>query len=234
MSADSGSTQRRPRRRSGLAEISDAAQDYLREIYKLQQESDAVTTSAIARRMGVSAPSATAMVKKLAALELADHALYRGVRLTRAGERLALEVLRHHRLLELYLAETLEVGIDAVHVEADRLEHALSEELEQRIDAALGGPTHDPHGDPIPTIQLRIDRPKTRPLTELAPGDHATVRRIPDGDAELLHYLVGLDLVPGQSVTLVHAAPLRGPLTLGVGGRTLSLSIEVAAEIHVA
>jgi DtxR family Mn-dependent transcriptional regulator len=141
------------------ASVSDAVQDYLREIYKLQAEHAPVKTSTLARRMGVAPPSATAMVKKLAALGLADHQLYRGVRLTRRGERIALEVLRHHRLIELYLAKTLELELDAVHAEADRLEHVLSETLEERIDAALGSPTEDPHGAPIPDARLRMVRP---------------------------------------------------------------------------
>ena len=141
------------------ARFSDAVQDYLREIYELQAEAAPVKTSALARRMGVAPPSATAMAKKLAALGLADHQLYRGVRLTRRGERVALEVLRHHRLIELYLAKTLELELDAVHAEADRLEHVLSETLEKRIDAALGSPTEDPHGAPIPDARLRMVRP---------------------------------------------------------------------------
>jgi len=135
-------------------DLSDAIQDYLKEIYKLADGSAAVSTTALARRQGVSAASASAMVKKLAALGLAVHAPYRGVTLTHAGEQVALEVIRHHRLLELYLAETLGIGIDDVHAEADRLEHALSDELEARIDSALGFPTHDPHGDPIPDANL--------------------------------------------------------------------------------
>ena len=137
------------------ARLSDAIQDYLKEIYKLGVESERVSTSALAGRQQVSAASASAMVKKLAALGLAEHAPYRGVTLTRAGEQVALEVIRHHRLLELYLAETLGLDVEAVHDEADRLEHALSEELEARIDRALGFPTHDPHGDPIPDADLR-------------------------------------------------------------------------------
>jgi DtxR family transcriptional regulator, Mn-dependent transcriptional regulator len=136
--------------------LTEAIQHYLREIYKLGQEADApVSVTALARAQGVSAASASAMVKKLAALKLAEHAPYRGVSLTAAGERVALEVIRHHRLLELYLAETLGVGVEDVHDEADRLEHAISEELEARIDKALGFPTHDPHGDPIPDANLR-------------------------------------------------------------------------------
>ena len=136
------------------AALSDAIQDYLKEIYKLSAEDGATSVSALARRQGVSPASASAMVKKLAALELADHQPYGGVVLTPSGEQVALEVIRHHRLLELYLAETLGVHVDDVHDEADRLEHVISEELEARIDRALGYPTHDPHGDPIPDAEL--------------------------------------------------------------------------------
>ncbi len=134
--------------------LSDAIQHYLRGVYKLGASGDRVSTTALARELGVSPASASAMVKKLAALELVAHAPYRGVSLTPAGEQVALEVIRHHRLLELYLAETLGIHVDEVHDEADRLEHALSEVLEARIDEALGFPTHDPHGDPIPDANL--------------------------------------------------------------------------------
>jgi DtxR family Mn-dependent transcriptional regulator len=134
--------------------LSNAIQDYLKEIYKLGDGREPVTVSALARALEVSPASASAMVKKLAVLELLDHRPYRGVRLTKAGELVAIEVIRHHRLLELYLAETLGLHVDDVHDEADRLEHALSEELEERIDRALGYPTHDPHGDPIPDADL--------------------------------------------------------------------------------
>lgn len=136
------------------ASLSNAIQDYLREIYKLGAAGDRVSTSALARGMGVSPASASAMVKKLAALGLVVHAPYRGVSLTPEGEQVALEVTRHHRLLELYLAQTLGIDVEEVHAEADRLEHVLSEELEARIDEALGFPTHDPHGDPIPDANL--------------------------------------------------------------------------------
>jgi DtxR family transcriptional regulator, Mn-dependent transcriptional regulator len=134
--------------------LSDAIQDYLREIYKLASGGGRVSVTALAKQQGVSPASASAMVKKLAALELAVHQPYRGITLTSAGEKVALEVIRHHRLLELYLAKTLGLHVDAVHDEAERLEHVLSEELEQRIDKALGFPTHDPHGDPIPDANL--------------------------------------------------------------------------------
>jgi DtxR family Mn-dependent transcriptional regulator len=134
--------------------LSEAIQDYLKSVYKLQAADGHATIGAVAKDLGVSPASASAMVKKLAALELLEHEPYRGARLTPAGERVALEVIRHHRLLELYLAETLGVHVDDVHDEADRLEHVISEELESRIDRALGFPTHDPHGDPIPDANL--------------------------------------------------------------------------------
>jgi DtxR family Mn-dependent transcriptional regulator len=134
--------------------LSEAIQDYLKSIYKLQAESGRATITAVAREQRVSPASASAMVKKLAALELIEHEPYRGAHLTGAGERVALEVIRHHRLLELYLAQTLGLHLDDVHDEADRLEHVISEELEARIDRALGYPTHDPHGDPIPDANL--------------------------------------------------------------------------------
>jgi DtxR family transcriptional regulator, Mn-dependent transcriptional regulator len=137
-----------------MTPLSNAIQHYLREIYKLGETTDRVSTTALAREMGVSPASASAMVKKLAALSLVEHAPYRGVSLTAEGEQVALEVIRHHRLLELYLAQTLGIHVDEVHDEADRLEHVLSEELEARIDEALGYPTHDPHGDPIPDANL--------------------------------------------------------------------------------
>jgi DtxR family transcriptional regulator, Mn-dependent transcriptional regulator len=135
--------------------LSEAIQHYLRDIYKLNADAGRVSVTALAKRAQVSPASASAMVKKLAALGLAEHAPYRGVSLTSAGEQVALEVIRHHRLLELYLAETLGLDVADVHDEADRLEHALSEEIEARIDKALGFPTHDPHGDPIPDAELK-------------------------------------------------------------------------------
>jgi DtxR family transcriptional regulator, Mn-dependent transcriptional regulator len=141
--------------------LTDAIQDYLKEIYKLQAVDAAVSVTALAREQGVAAGSASEMVKKLAALELVQHEPYRGVRLTAAGERVAVEVIRHHRLLELYLAQTLGLDVDDVHDEADRLEHVLSEELETRIDRALGFPTHDPHGDPIPNAALEWPEAKS-------------------------------------------------------------------------
>jgi len=141
--------------------LTDSIQDYLKAIYKLQEGEARVSITALAREQGIAPGSASEMVKKLAALDLVEHAPYKGVRLTAAGERVAVEVIRHHRLLELYLAETLGLDVDDVHDEADRLEHVLSEELEARIDRALGFPTHDPHGDPIPNAALEWPKSQT-------------------------------------------------------------------------
>jgi DtxR family transcriptional regulator, Mn-dependent transcriptional regulator len=214
-------------------DLSIAIQDYLKEIYKLQSGGERPTTTAIARRMGVAPSSVTSMLKKLAALGLVERAPYRGVELSDAGTQIALEVIRHHRLLEQYLAETLGLGIDAVHAEADRLEHVISEELEARIDEKLGYPTHDPHGDPIPDAGLNVDRTALRSLEALEPGEEATVQRIPDGDAELLRYLAGLRLVPGRTVVMRRSEPFGGPVTVDVAGSEHAISRELAGQIGV-
>jgi DtxR family Mn-dependent transcriptional regulator len=205
----------------------------LKEIYKLQSSGERPTTTAIAKRMGVAPSSATSMLKKLAALGLAEHAPYRGVELSDAGTKIALEVIRHHRLLEQYLAETLGLGIDAVHAEADRLEHVISEELEARIDEQLGFPTHDPHGDPIPDAGLNVDRTTLRSLETLVPGEKATVQRIPDADAGLVRYLAELMLLPGRKVTMRRSEPYGGPVTVSIAGSEHAISRELAGQIGV-
>jgi DtxR family Mn-dependent transcriptional regulator len=172
-------------------------------------------------------------VKKLAALDLVSHAPYRGVSLTPAGERVALEVIRHHRLLELYLKEALGLSWDQVHVEAERLEHYLSDEVEARIDAALGYPTRDPHGDPIPTAELVLETGERRTLVDIAAGDEAVIRRVPDSDPELLRYLADLGLVPECPVVMIEQAPFEGPVTLEIDGRMHSIGRSVAARIEV-
>jgi DtxR family transcriptional regulator, Mn-dependent transcriptional regulator len=214
-------------------ELTDAIQDYVKEIYKLQAAGTRVTTSALAGRLGVSPPSATAMVKKLASLGLVEYERYRGARLTPKGEKVALEVIRHHRLLEQYLSQTLGLPIDALHDEADRLEHALSEELEAHIDRTLGYPTHDPHGDPIPGPDLKLVVSQAMPLSALEPGAKATVSRVPDGDGELLRYLSELKLTPGRRIEVREAAPFEGPLTVRVAGADHAISRELAARIAV-
>jgi DtxR family Mn-dependent transcriptional regulator len=214
-------------------DLSETIQDYLKEITKLEAAQERATTSAIAQSVGVAPSTATAMVKKLAALGLVDYAPYRGVELTEAGRRVGLEIIRHHRLVEQYLAETLGLELDELHAEADRLEHVLSEELEARIDAALGFPTHDPHGDPIPDAGLNVEHVDLRSLDALAVGEEATVRRVPDGDAALLRYLRKLKLVPGGRVILRRSEPFGGPLTIAVGGDEHAISRELAGQIGV-
>jgi DtxR family Mn-dependent transcriptional regulator len=215
-------------------ELSDAIQDYLKELYKLHAAGERATTSTVARRMGVSPPSATAMIKKLAELGLVEHTPYKGATLSVEGERTALEIVRHHRLLEQYLAQSLGLSIDEVHAEADRLEHALSEELEAHIDRTLGYPTHDPHGDPIPDANLRIAEGEVRPLATLTEGDEATIRRVPDGDGELLRYLSKLRLTPGRRVRIAGIEPFGGPVTVAVGSARHPISRELAGLIGVA
>ena len=217
---------------SPTRQLSESVQDYVKELYKLQGDGRA-STSALAERMGVAPASATSMLKKLAALGLAQHEPYRGARLTPSGERVAIEMIRHHRLLEQYLSKSLGVSIDAVHAEADRLEHALSEELEALIDASLGFPTHDPHGDPIPSADLELDRSELRGLDQLDPGMFAVVTRVPDTDRELLRYLDELGLVPGEVVELVASAPFAGPVTVRARGAEHPLARELASRIGV-
>lgn len=214
------------------APLSETAEDYLKEIYKLELEHGRATTSVLAERVGVSPPSVTSMLKKLASLKLVVHEPYRGVTLTDAGRKAAVEVIRHHRLLEQYLSETLGMPIDEVHAEADRLEHALSEELEARIDESLGFPTHDPHGDPIPDADLNVGSDAVRPLAALDPGVSSTVRRVPD-DPALLRYLRGLGLLPGQAVEVIDVAPFGGPVTVSAAGGEHAISRELAQRISV-
>jgi DtxR family Mn-dependent transcriptional regulator len=217
---------------SPARQLSASVQDYVKELYKLQGDGRA-STSAVAERMGVAPASATSMLKKLATLGLAEHEPYRGARLTASGERVAIEMIRHHRLLEQYLSKSLGVSIDAVHAEADRLEHALSEELEALIDESLGFPTHDPHGDPIPSPALELDRSELRGLAELRPGTRATVRRVPDSDRDLLRYLDDLGLVPDEKVEVTASAPFEGPVTVRARGAEHPIARELASRIGV-
>ena len=214
-------------------ELTSAVEDYLKAVYALEAEGKRATTSALAERMHVSAPSATAMMKRLAELGLVERAPYRGVVLTQKGRLCALEVVRHHRLLERYLADSLGMSLDEVHAEADKLEHVLSEELEARIDAALGYPTHDPHGDPIPDMKLQISDSPFRSLVDLGPGDSAVVVRVPDGDAELLRYLAEIAIVPGQPLELTLSAPFGGPVTVRTGSGEHAIARELAASVGI-
>jgi DtxR family Mn-dependent transcriptional regulator len=208
-------------------------QDYLKSIYRLQQANGAVSTSALAKALGVAPGSATGMVKKLARLRLVRHRPYRGVLLSRSGERAALEVIRHHRLLELYLARVLGYGWDTVHAEAERLEHTISEEFEERIFLALGRPDRDPHGEPIPAKDGTIKSGAHLGLVDLDTGAQGIIRQVGNTDAEVLRYLGACGLVPGATVTVVQKAPFDGPIVVKRGrtshvlGRDLAVSIQV-------
>jgi DtxR family transcriptional regulator, Mn-dependent transcriptional regulator len=220
--------------RTPAPDLTVAVQDYLKAIYVLESAGERVTTSALARRMGVSAPSATAMTKRLDELGLVERLPYRGVALTEAGRRGALEVVRHHRLLERYLVDRLGLSLDEVHAEAELLEHALSEELEAKIDAELGYPTHDPHGDPIPDRELRLVHGDSHTLLDLEPGARVSISRVPDGDSELLRYLGELGLVPDASVEVLAQAPFGGPVTVRTVSGDHAISRELADRIAAA
>ena len=217
--------------------FSSAVEDYAKAIYQLGERSGgAVTTNALAERLDVTPASASGMVRKLDDLGLVAHVPYKGVRLTAKGVRVALEMLRHHRLLELYLAEALDVPWDRVHDEAEVLEHVLSEELEDVIAAKLGDPTHDPHGDPIPTRDGRIEEGDTRPLDSMQTGDCGRFVRISDSDAEMLRYLADRGISPGDRFEVVERQPFGGPLFARFGeevhvlGGTLARAMRVEVE----
>src|SRR3954452_18239009 len=204
-------------------EISNAVQDYAKAVWALSRGTrEPVSTSAIAERMHVSAASASAMVKRLEALGLVTRQPYHGVELTAAGERVALAVIRHHRLLELYLAEALGMSWDRVHAEAEVLEHAISPELSELIAQKLGNPTRDPHGDPIPTAAGEIDEPPARPLAKLEAGDRGVFVRVSDSDPEMLRYLSRRGISPGDDFEVVEKQPFDGPI-----------SVRFREEVHV-
>jgi DtxR family Mn-dependent transcriptional regulator len=214
---------------------SHAVEDYAKAIYALQRRSDGdpVSTTALAKRCNVTPASASAMVKKLAERGLAAHERYHGVRLTPEGERLALEMLRHHRLLELYLTEHLDVPWDRVHEEAEALEHVLSEDLEARIAAKLGNPTHDPHGDPIPTPDLVIDEGDTECLEEVEPGVRGRFVRVSDSDPEMLRYLHNRGITIGAAFDVLDRQPFGGPITVRFGQREHVLGGALARAMRV-
>ncbi|MEA2487939.1 MAG: DtxR family transcriptional regulator, Mn-dependent transcriptional regulator [Actinomycetota bacterium] len=227
-----------------MTSTSAAVEDYLKAVYVLgEEERDAdgrsrvVATTALARRLGVSPPSATNMLKKLDALGLIVHSRYRGAELTPAGRALALEVIRHHRLLETYLATALGVPWDEVHEEAEVLEHVLSEGLEDRIAAQLGDPTADPHGHPIPRRDGRVPDAGQSRLWDLPVGATATVARVPDSDARTLRYLDATGIRPGTEVRVVAVGPVDGPLfvtAIGSAEERCALSKVLAESIWVA
>jgi DtxR family Mn-dependent transcriptional regulator len=213
--------------------VTAAVEDYAKAIYALETHTgDAVTNNALAERLGVTAASASNMVKKLDQLGLVEHVPYKGVRLTGSGTKVALEVLRHHRLLELYLAETLDVPWDRVHDEAEVLEHVLSEELEELIARKLGNPTHDPHGDPIPTRDLQMDEGDTESMQSLEPGATGTFVRISDSDPEMLRYLADQGIAPGDEFEVVEKQPFGGPVSARFGDQVLVLGGGLARAMR--
>ena len=213
---------------------SEAIEDYAKAIYSLARQGDGiVTTNALAERLGVTPASVSAMVKKLDERGLVEHVRYKGVQLTPDGERVALEIMRHHRLLETYLAEHLGVPWDRVHEEAEALEHVLSEYLESRIAAKLGHPTHDPHGDPIPNASLEIEEEDSTRLSELEAGDRGRFVRVSDSDPAMLRYLDERGVALGDELEVLERQPFDGPLTVRFGDNLHVLGGTLARAMRV-
>ncbi len=213
---------------------STAIEDYAKAIYALERRGgETVTTNALAERMGVTAASASGMVKRLGELGLVEHQRYHGVSLTEDGTRLALEVIRHHRLLELYLVTSLGVSWDRVHEEAEVLEHVLSEELEELIAAKLGDPTLDPHGDPIPTRELELEEPATQSLQALEPGARGIFARVSDSHPDMLRFLAQRGIAPGSELEVIDKQPFGGPLFVRFGEDVHVLGGDLALAMRV-
>jgi DtxR family transcriptional regulator, Mn-dependent transcriptional regulator len=214
--------------------ISSAIEDYAKAIYALERRGgDPVSTNALAERLGVTAASASGMVKRLGELGLVEHEPYHGVSLTDDGRRVALEVMRHHRLLELYLVQSLGVPWDRVHAEAEVLEHVLSDELEELIAAKLGDPTRDPHGDPIPTRELTIDEGPSQSLQALAAPARGTFTRISDSDPDMLRFLADRGIAPGDEFEVIEKQPFDGPLFVRFGDHVHVLGGALARAMRV-
>ncbi len=216
-----------------MEKLSPPMEDYLKTIYLLRERAGAASTTAIATALEVTPASVTGMIKKLAELKLVRHTPYQGVELTKSGEKIALEMVRHHRLLELYLFEALGYTGDEVHAEADALEHVISEELEERIAARLGNPLIDPHGDPIPARDGTFTMLKERALLSLQPGESAQITHINDTHSEMLRYAASLGLTPTTRLTLIEVEPFGGSLRVRVGKAEKAIGRELAAQIFV-
>lgn len=214
--------------------LSRAMEDYMKAIYKLHGQNKQVPTSVLAEDMGVAPASVTNMCKKLAELKLVEYEPYQGIKFTQTGQKLALEIIRHHRLIELYLAEALDVPWDQVHEEAEKLEHVISEDLEERMAAALGDPKFDPHGAPIPSRSGEVFRHESGRLVDMKVGDVLVVVEVDDANPELLRYLGELGIYPGTEITLMVQAPFEGPLTLNIGNVEYNLGYQAAKSILVA
>jgi len=213
--------------------LSRASEDYLKAIHFLQITDKKVSTSAIAERLGVAQASVTGMIKKMAEMKLVEHSPYQGVELTAAGEKIALEIIRHHRLLELYLAEAMGYSWDKVHDEAEKLEHVISEEFEDKIDEFLGRPTADPHGAPIPTKDGQMPAFQGFALSQAEAGDHVIVRMVSDRDAEKLRYLGKIGLFPNVEIVVIDKAPFNGPMHVRINETSHHLGRELADMIVV-
>src|SRR5262245_7879069 len=218
-----------PKRRTN-----EGAENYAKALYELQARGETqVGTKAVAERLGVTPASASGMLKRLADDGLVSYEAYHGARLTPEGERIALEVIRHHRLIELFLAEVLDMPWDRVHSEAEVLEHHISEELEELIAAKLGEPALDPHGDPIPDRDLEVAPEDTIPLTDLDPGQRAVFARISDSDSEMLRYLAEREIQPGDRLRVRSREPFGGPVIVEIAGDTHPLGPELAESMRV-
>lgn len=220
--------------RASYTSHSTAVEDYVKTIHLIAEDSArAVTTNALADRLSVTPASASAMVKRLAERGLALHRPYHGVSLTETGTRLALRVLRRHRLIETFLARELGMSWDRVHATADLLEHVVSDELEGLIAAKLGHPDFDPHGDPIPTVELELVEPDTVRLASLAPGDRATFLRVSDTDPEILRYLGSRGIAPGAELEVTERQPFGGPLSIRIGSEVHAFGGVLADAMRV-
>jgi DtxR family Mn-dependent transcriptional regulator len=210
-------------------------QDYLKSIYELTENGENASTNALAKKLKISAPSVTGMIQKLASAKpaLVEYQKHQGVTLTKEGRRAALEVIRHHRLLEAWLVQTLGYSWDEVHEEAERLEHVISEDFERRIAAAMGHPTRDPHGEPIPTADLKMPFDKSSPLSALRPEQRATVTRVIASDKDLLRHLDGLGLIPGAKIEVKDYSPFDHNQTVKVGRRSFVLGLSITSKIFV-
>jgi DtxR family Mn-dependent transcriptional regulator len=215
------------------SDLTAPAEDYLKAIYELERDGAAAETNDIASRLSIAPASVSGMVQRLAGQGLVKHERYRGVRLTKAGRAAALRTLRRHRILECYLTQVLHYDWDRVHDEAERLEHAASDELIERMAAALGDPVVDPHGAPIPTRDGAVDETRHRSLAELAPGERARVLRMADEDSGFLRHLTELGITPGAEVELARRAPYDGPLTVRIAGKEEAIGVATAARIFV-
>ena len=213
--------------------LSQAVEDYLKTIYQVRRNEEPVSTSEIARALHVSSASVTNMVKRLARMNLVEHESYRGVRLTEPGEKIALEIVRHHRLLELYLREVMGYSWDKVHQEAEHLEHHISEEFEDKLDEMLGYPTHDPHGDPIPTREGKIARISSHPLSKVEVGTSVVIQRVSDDNPDMLNYLEKMDLLPGATLKVVEKKPFDGPIKVRIRDVEHLLGYRIANRIFV-